>query len=227
MTIATQNWREKLTKGKATYRFEEGGAAMKGLLGGKGANLAEMTRLGFPVPPGFTVTTEVCNLYYELGKTMPADLDAEIREQMVELARKMGKGFGDAKNPLLVSVRSGAKFSMPGMMDTILNLGLNDVTVQGLIEQSNNPRFAYDAYRRFIMMFSDVVMDVPKSEFEKLFHAKKQAEGVTEDSKLSAEALKDVVEQFKAKYRAEKGVDFPQDVHEQLREAVLAVSAPG
>lgn len=223
MTTATQNWREKLTHGKATYRFEEGGAAMKGLLGGKGANLAEMTRLGFPVPPGFTVTTEVCNMYYELGKTMPADLDVEIREQMAELARKMGKGFGDPKNPLLVSVRSGAKFSMPGMMDTILNLGLNDVTVQGLIEQSKNPRFAYDAYRRFIMMFSDVVMDVPKGEFEKLFHAKKRSEGVTEDSKLSAEALKDVVEIFKAKYRDEKGVDFPQDVHEQLREAVLAV----
>ena len=223
MTTATQNWRDRLTHGKATYRFEEGGAAMKGLLGGKGANLAEMTRLGFPVPPGFTVTTEVCNMYYELGKVIPPGLDEEIREQMVELARKMGKGFGDAKNPLLVSVRSGAKFSMPGMMDTILNLGLNDVTVQGLIEQSKDARFAYDAYRRFIMMFSDVVMDVPKGEFEKILHKMKQEKGVTEDSKLTAEHLQELVAQFKAKFKADKGFDFPQDVHDQLRESVLAV----
>ena len=223
MTTATQDWRKKLTKEKATYKFEEGGAAMKGLLGGKGANLAEMTRLGFPVPPGFTVTTEVCNMYYELGKVIPPGLDEEIREQMAVLAEKMKLGFGDPKNPLLVSVRSGAKFSMPGMMDTILNLGLNDVTVEGLAAATNDARFAYDAYRRFIMMFSDVVMDLPKAEFEKLLHAKKQAEGVTEDSKLSAAALKDLSQQFKDKFKREKGFDFPQDVYEQLREAVLAV----
>ena len=196
---------------------------MRALLGGKGANLAEMTRMGIPVPPGFTITTEVCNMYYELGKIMPPGLDEEIEEQMATLAKKMDKGFGCAKNPLLVSVRSGAKFSMPGMMDTILNLGLNDETVKGLAEQSNNERFAYDAYRRFIMMFSDVVMDLPKSEFEKILRAKKEEEGVKEDSKLSAAALKEVVELYKKLFKEEKGFDFPQDVHQQLREAVLAV----
>ena len=215
MTCSCESWRKKLTNEKATYQFEEGNAEMRALLGGKGANLAEMTRMGIPVPPGFTITTEVCNMYYELGKIMPPGLDEEIEEQMATLAKKMDKGFGCPKNPLLVSVRSGAKFSMPGMMDTILNLGLNDETVKGLAEQSNNERFAYDAYRRFIMMFSDVVMDLPKSEFEKILRAKKDAEGVKEDSKLSAAALKEVKE--------EKGFDFPQDVHQQLREAVLAV----
>lgn len=223
MTTANQNWREKLTNCKATYEFEEGDASMRGLLGGKGANLAEMTRMGIPVPPGFTVTTEVCNMYYELGRIMPPGLSEEIGEQMNKLAKKMDKGFGCAKNPLLVSVRSGAKFSMPGMMDTILNLGLNDETVKGLVEQSKDARFAYDAYRRFIMMFSDVVMDLPKSEFEKILHAKKVSEGVTEDSKLSAEALQDVVAKYKELFRQEKGFDFPQDVHQQLNEAVLAV----
>ena len=223
MTCSCESWRKKLTNEKATYQFEEGNAEMRALLGGKGANLAEMTRMGIPVPPGFTVTTEVCNMYYELGKIMPPGLDEEIEEQMATLAKKMDKGFGCAKNPLLVSVRSGAKFSMPGMMDTILNLGLNDETVKGLAEQSNDERFAYDAYRRFIMMFSDVVMDLPKSEFEKILRAKKDAEGVKEDSKLSAEALKEVVELYKNFFKEEKGFDFPQDVHQQLREAVLAV----
>ncbi|MBQ7528661.1 pyruvate, phosphate dikinase [bacterium] len=212
-----------MTDQKATYQFEEGNAQMRGLLGGKGANLAEMTRMGIPVPPGFTVTTEVCNMYYELGKIMPPGLEEEIHEQMETLAKKRGKGFGDPKNPLLVSVRSGAKFSMPGMMDTILNLGLNDETVEGLAAQSNNPRFAYDAYRRFIMMFSDVVMELPKAKFEKILAAKKAEEGVTEDSKLSAEALKDVVVKYKAFFKEEKGFDFPQNVWEQLNEAVLAV----
>ena len=223
MTCSCESWRKKLTNEKATYQFEEGNAEMRALLGGKGANLAEMTRMGIPVPPGFTVTTEVCNMYYELGKIMPPGLDEEIEEQMATLAKKMDKGFGCPKNPLLVSVRSGAKFSMPGMMDTILNLGLNDETVKGLAEQSNNERFAYDAYRRFIMMFSDVVMDLPKSEFEKILRAKKDAEGVKEDSKLSAAALKEVVEDYKKLFKEEKGFDFPQDVHQQLREAVLAV----
>ena len=223
MTTACQCWRDKLTDKKATYQFEEGNANMRGLLGGKGANLAEMKRLGIPVPDGFTITTEVCNAYYEVGKVMPSGLEDEIREQIAALAKKMDKGFGDAKNPLLVSVRSGAKFSMPGMMDTILNLGLNDETVEGLAALTNDARFAYDAYRRFIMMFSDVVMDLPKSEFEKMLRAKKEAEGVTEDSKLSADALKDVVKQYKAFYKAEKGTEFPQDVYAQLFEAVLAV----
>lgn len=223
MTCSCDSWRKKLTNEKATYQFEEGNAEMRALLGGKGANLAEMTRMGIPVPPGFTVTTEVCNMYYELGKIMPPGLDEEIEEQMATLAKKMDKGFGCSKNPLLVSVRSGAKFSMPGMMDTILNLGLNDETVKGLAEQSNDERFAYDAYRRFIMMFSDVVMDLPKSEFEKILRAKKDAEGVKEDSKLSAAALKEVVELYKKLFKEEKGFDFPQDVHQQLKEAVLAV----
>ena len=223
MTCSCESWRKKLTNEKATYQFEEGNAEMRAILGGKGANLAEMTRMGIPVPPGFTITTEVCNMYYELGKIMPPGLDEEIEEQMATLAKKMDKGFGCAKNPLLVSVRSGAKFSMPGMMDTILNLGLNDETVKGLAEQSNDERFAYDAYRRFIMMFSDVVMDLPKSEFEKILRAKKDAEGVKEDSKLSAAALKEVVELYKKLFKEEKGFDFPQDVHQQLKEAVLAV----
>ena len=223
MTCSCESWRKKLTNEKATYQFEEGNAEMRALLGGKGANLAEMTRMGIPVPPGFTITTEVCNMYYELGKIMPPGLDEEIEEQMATLAKKMDKGFGCAKNPLLVSVRSGAKFSMPGMMDTILNLGLNDETVKGLAEQSNNERFAYDAYRRVIMMLSDVVMDLPKSEFEKILRAKKEEEGVKEDSKLSAAALKEVVELYKKLFKEEKGFDFPQDVHQQLREAVLAV----
>ncbi|MGM9993079.1 MAG: pyruvate, phosphate dikinase [Candidatus Bruticola sp.] len=223
MTCSCESWRKKLTNEKATYQFEEGNAEMRAILGGKGANLAEMTRMGIPVPPGFTVTTEVCNMYYELGKIMPPGLDEEIEEQMAVLAKKMDKGFGCPKNPLLVSVRSGAKFSMPGMMDTILNLGLNDETVKGLAEQSNDERFAYDAYRRFIMMFSDVVMELPKSEFEKILRAKKDAEGVKEDSKLSAEALKEVVELYKKLFKDEKGFDFPQDVHQQLKEAVLAV----
>ena len=223
MTTACQCWRDKLTNKKATYQFEEGNATMRGILGGKGANLAEMKRLGIPVPDGFTITTEVCNAYYEVGKVMPSGLEDEIRDQIATLAKKMDKGFGDAKNPLLVSVRSGAKFSMPGMMDTILNLGLNDETVEGLAALTNDARFAYDAYRRFIMMFSDVVMDLPKSEFEKMLRAKKEAEGVTEDSKLSADALKEVVKQYKAFYKAEKGNEFPQDVYTQLFEAVLAV----
>ncbi|MGM9998792.1 MAG: pyruvate, phosphate dikinase [Candidatus Bruticola sp.] len=223
MTCSCESWRKKLTNEKATYQFEEGNAEMRAILGGKGANLAEMTRMGIPVPPGFTVTTEVCNMYYELGKIMPPGLDEEIEEQMAVLAKKMDKGFGCPKNPLLVSVRSGAKFSMPGMMDTILNLGLNDETVKGLAEQSNDERFAYDAYRRFIMMFSDVVMELPKSEFEKILRAKKDSEGVKEDSKLSAEALKEVVELYKKLFKDEKGFDFPQDVHQQLKEAVLAV----
>ncbi|MGE0496152.1 MAG: pyruvate, phosphate dikinase [Vulcanimicrobiota bacterium] len=218
----TQEWRAKLTDGKATYSFEEGKADMKGILGGKGANLAEMTRLGFPVPPGFTITTEVCNVYQATRK-MPEGLAEEIRDRMKSLEEQMGKGFGDNKNPLLVSVRSGAKFSMPGMMDTVLNLGLNDQAVEGLAKLSGDPRFAYDAYRRFIQMFSDVVMGLPKHEFEHILRHKKEAEGVTEDAKLTPKALQELVADFKKKFKEEAGRDFPTDVHEQLLLAVEAV----
>jgi len=219
----THEWKSKLTNGKAIYRFEEGDAKMRDILGGKGANLAEMARLGFPVPPGFTVTTEVCNAYLSNSNQFPPGLKDELREQIDHLAQKMGKGFGDPKNPLLVSVRSGAKFSMPGMMDTVLNLGLNDTTVQGLIEQSNDARFAYDAYRRFVMMFADVVMGLPKHEFEKLLHHKKEKLGIKEDSKLTADHLKELVAEFKQKVRTEGGREFPDDVHEQLALSVEAV----
>ncbi|MBI3925534.1 MAG: pyruvate, phosphate dikinase [Armatimonadetes bacterium] len=223
MKAATQEWRDSLTNGKAIYRFEEGRADLKGILGGKGANLAEMTRLGFPVPPGFTITTEVCIRYQELGKKLPPGLDEEIFENMKVLEEKMGKGFGERKNPLLVSVRSGAKFSMPGMMDTVLNLGLNDETVKGLIEQSGDERFSYDAYRRFIMMFADVVMGLPKMEFDRLLHKKKEKLGIKEDSQLKAETLKELVEDFKKKFRDEAGREFPTDVKEQLLLSVKAV----
>jgi len=219
----TQDWKSQLTNGKAIYLFEEGDAKMRDILGGKGANLAEMTRLGFPVPPGFTVTTEVCNLYLNNGNKFPAGMADELRRAMADVEKKRNKGFGDRHNPLLVSVRSGAKFSMPGMMDTVLNLGLNDDTVQGLIEQSKDERFAYDAYRRFIMMFSDVVMGLSKHEFDKLLQKKKAALNITEDSLIPASALKELVQEFKDKFKAEAGRDFPTDVHEQLSLSVEAV----
>jgi pyruvate,orthophosphate dikinase len=219
----TQNWRSQLTNGKALIDFEDGDAKMRDLLGGKGANLAEMTRLGFPVPPGFTVTTEVCNVYLANGNKFPEGVDADLKKHMQAIEKKMNKGFGDPKNPLLVSVRSGAKFSMPGMMDTVLNLGLNDETVKGLIAASNDERFAYDAYRRFIMMFSDVVMGLSKHEFDKLLQAKKKANNITEDSLIPAAALKELVGEFKAKFKAEAKRDFPDDVYEQLSLSVEAV----
>jgi pyruvate,orthophosphate dikinase len=172
----------------------EGSQEMKNLLGGKGANLAEMTNIGIPVPPGFTITTEVCKVYYEGDRNYPPELDIEIDENLKKLEDAMGLKFGDRKKPLLVSVRSGARVSMPGMMDTVLNLGLNDETVQGLIEMTGNERFAYDAYRRFIQMFGDVVMEVPHEEFEAILDAKKEEMGVTLDTELDAKALKDVVE---------------------------------
>lgn len=195
---------------------------MKNTLGGKGANLAEMTNLGFPVPPGFVITTEVCNVYQET-RQMPMGLADEILARVGELEKKMSKGFGSNENPLLLSIRSGARFSMPGMMDTVLNLGLNDNTVQGLIEQSGDPRFAYDAYRRFIQMFSDVVMGLPKHEFEHLISAKKEKVGVVLDKDLSADALKELVNEFRQKFRHEAGREFPTDVKEQLLLAVEAV----
>jgi pyruvate, orthophosphate dikinase len=219
----TQDWKKQLTNQKAVYLFQDGNATMRDILGGKGANLAEMTRLGFPVPPGFTVTTEVCNVYLNGGNKFPAGLVDDLRAAMADVEKKMGKGFGDPKNPLLVSVRSGAKFSMPGMMDTVLNLGLNDVTIQGLIAQSNDERFAYDAYRRFIMMFSDVVMGLSKHDFDKLLQAKKKALNITEDSLIPASALKELVQEFKDKFKAEAKREFPNDVFEQLSLSVEAV----
>lgn len=218
----SQDWKKKLASGQATFSFDEGKADMKAVLGGKGANLSEMTRLGFPVPPGYVITTEVCNVYQDIKK-MPEGLDDEMMNRVAEIEKKMGKGFGSNENPLLLSIRSGAKFSMPGMMDTVLNLGLNDDTVQGLIKQSNDPRFSYDAYRRFIQMFSDVVMGLPKHEFEHLIAAKKKEAGVVLDKDLSADHLKSLVDEFRDKFRREAGREFPTDVKEQLMLSVEAV----
>lgn len=211
------------TMTKRIYLFTEGKKEMKDLLGGKGANLAEMTTMGFPVPPGFTITTEVCNEYYENGKKMPDSLKDEIREAMQYIEKEKGQKFGCTENPLLVSVRSGAKFSMPGMMDTVLNLGLNDETIQALIKKTNNPRFAYDAYRRFIMMFSDVVMGVEKHIFEKEYKALKKSLNLKEDYDIPADELKMLTEKFKQIYKDHIKKDFPSDVYEQLYLAVEAV----
>lgn len=218
----SQDWKKELTDQKATYSFEEGKAEMKNILGGKGANLSEMTRLGFPVPPGFVVTTEVCNVYSALGQ-MPEGLGDEVMERTEALAKQMGKNFGSTDNPLLLSVRSGARISMPGMMDTVLNLGLNDDAVKGLAKQAGDERFAYDAYRRFIQMFSDVVMGLPKHEFEHIIAHKKKEAGVTLDKDLTAEHLKALVDEFKEKFRKEAGREFPTDAKEQLLLAVEAV----
>ena len=201
----------------------EGRADMKNLLGGKGANLAEMANLGIEVPPGFTITTEACNEFYRRGKQWPEGLEEQVKENLRKLEQAMGRRFGDPNNPLLVSVRSGARVSMPGMMDTVLNLGLNDVTVQGLARQSNNERFAYDSYRRFIQMYGDVVLGVPRHLFEERLEAKKKARGVTEDPQLTAQDLKELVEEFKEIVRQQKGQDFPSDPWEQLRGAINAV----
>jgi pyruvate,orthophosphate dikinase len=208
---------------KFVYLFNEGNAGMRNLLGGKGANLAEMTSLGLPVPQGFTVTTEACTKYYTDGKTLTDDVVNQIFEGITSLENLYGKKFGDAENPLLVSVRSGARASMPGMMDTILNLGLNDIAVEGLARLTDNPRFAYDSYRRFIQMFADVVMEIDKSNFEELFDAQKEKRGVKEDTELDADDLKIIVAQFKKKYAELKGEEFPQDPREQLLGAVKAV----
>lgn len=201
----------------------EGTADMKNLLGGKGANLAEMCNMGIPVPSGFTISTEACNAYYRNGKQWPDGLEAQLQENMKKLEEAMGATFGDSQNPLLVSVRSGARVSMPGMMDTILNLGLNDAAVVGLANKSGNPRFAWDSYRRFIQMYSDVVLGVPKSQFEKFIEARKEAKGVHLDTELDAEDWKALVGEYKAFVRRQIGRDFPQDPVEQLRGAVNAV----
>lgn len=208
---------------KYVYQFSEGNGNMRELLGGKGANLAEMTNLGMPVPQGFTVTTEACTRYYADGRTIAPEIQTEILEYLSKLETTTGKQFGNVSNPLLVSVRSGARASMPGMMDTILNLGLNDSVVVGLAEKSKNPRFAYDSYRRFIQMFSDVVMELSKSRFEEIIDDVKAKKGVVHDIDLDTEDMKTLVERFKAFYKAEKGEDFPQDPKQQLMEAVKAV----
>lgn len=208
---------------KYVYLFKEGNGSMKNLLGGKGANLSVMTQLGIPVPQGFTVTTEACNKYYEDGKVISASIIEEIEKCMKELEKETGKEFGSTENPLLVSVRSGARVSMPGMMDTILNLGLNDEAVEAMAKLTNNPRFAYDSYRRFIQMFSDVVMDVEKRLFEDKIDEMKEKRGVKDDTDLTAEDLKELVNQYKEIYKKEKGEDFPQDPKLQLIESVTAV----
>ena len=208
---------------KWVYLFKEGKADMKNLLGGKGANLAEMTNLGLPIPQGFTVTTEACTDYYNSGKNIREEIKDQIFASLKILEEQQGKKFGDTESPLLVSVRSGARASMPGMMDTILNLGLTDVAVEGFAKKTGNPRFAYDSYRRFIQMFSDVVMEISKSKFERVLDEIKEKKGVKYDTELTADDLKDVITQFKALYKAEKGTDFPQDPTVQLIEAVTAV----
>ena len=208
---------------KYVYLFKEGNANMRELLGGKGANLAEMTNLGMPVPQGFTVTTEACTRYYTDGKVIGDDIVEQIYAALAETEKVAGKKFGDDKDPFLVSVRSGARASMPGMMDTILNLGLTDVSVVGLANLTNNPHFAYDAYRRFMAMFSDVVMEIPKNEFEAVLDEFKEKKGVKYDRDLSADDLKEVVVRFKEIYKKHMGVDFPQDPKVQLMEAVKAV----
>ncbi|MDM0467915.1 pyruvate, phosphate dikinase [Clostridium perfringens] len=212
-----------MEKKQYVYLFNEGNASMKNLLGGKGANLSEMTILGIPVPQGFTVTTEACNKYYEDDKKISQDIIEEIENKMSELEKITGKKFGSLENPLLVSVRSGARVSMPGMMDTILNLGLNDESVEAMAKLTNNPRFAYDSYRRFIQMFADVVMGVEKRLFEDLLDEVKEEKGYKIDTDLTAEDLKDLVVKFKVLYKKEKGEDFPSNPKEQLIEAVTAV----
>ena len=212
-----------MEKKKYVYLFTEGSAKMRELLGGKGANLAEMTNIGLPVPQGFTISTEACTQYYEDGKQINADIQAEIMENIEKMEKITGKKFGDLENPLLVSVRSGARASMPGMMDTILNLGLNEEVVEVLSKKSGNPRWAWDCYRRFIQMFSDVVMEVGKKYFEKLIDEMKEKKGVTLDVELNADDLKTLANQFKAEYKKQLGSDFPSDPKVQLFEAIKAV----
>lgn len=212
---------------KWVYNFgdgaAEGEASMKNLLGGKGANLAEMSNLGLPVPPGFTITTEVCTAYYDNDNTYPADLAAQVEASIKTIEKTVGAKFGDEENPLLVSVRSGARVSMPGMMDTVLNLGLNDVTVEALAKKSGDERFAYDSYRRFIQMYSDVVLGVEHYLFEELLEIHKEENGFILDTELEAEDWKQLAGDFKAKAEEELGHPFPQDVNEQLWGAIDAV----
>ncbi len=208
---------------KYVYLFNEGKADMRALLGGKGANLAEMSNIGLPVPPGMTITTEACTAYYEQGKKLPNGLMDDVFVNLKVVEKKVGKLFGDPADPLLVSVRSGAMFSMPGMMDTILNLGLNEQTVKGLADKTDNPRFAYDAFRRFIQMFSDVVLEIPKSDFERLLEEQKHAYKVTYDQELPAEALRGLIDKYKDHVKSKLGKPFPEEPREQLSMAVEAV----
>ena len=208
---------------KWVYLFTEGNANMRELLGGKGANLAEMTNIGLPVPQGFTITTEACTQYYEDGRQINDEIQAQINEYIVKMEEITGKKFGDKTNPLLVSVRSGARASMPGMMDTILNLGLNEEVVNAIADMSKNPRWAWDCYRRFIQMYSDVVMEVGKKYFEQLIDAMKEKKGVKQDVELDADDLKELANQFKAEYKSKIGSDFPDDPKEQLMGAIKAV----
>ncbi len=229
-TSVSKSKNSKSTKGKAAkyvYFFgsgkAEGSSGMKSLLGGKGANLAEMTSIGIPVPAGFTITTEVCDLFYKGGRKWPAGLEAQVKENLAKLEKAMGAKFGDRDNPLLVSVRSGAAVSMPGMMDTVLNLGLNSEVVQGLIIKTENERFAWDAYRRFIQMFGDVVMEVPRETFEHILEKKKHQVGAKADTDLSANDLKEIVRQYKKAYQEATGEEFPSDPYEQLTKSINAV----
>ena len=212
-----------MEKKKYVYLFTEGNADMRNLLGGKGANLAEMTNIGLPVPQGFTITTEACTKYYEDGREINEEIQSQINEYIAKMEEITGKKFGDKENPLLVSVRSGARASMPGMMDTILNLGLNEEVVEVIAKKSNNPRWAWDCYRRFIQMYSDVVMEVGKKYFEELIDKMKEEKGVTQDIELSAEDLKELAREFKEEYKSKIGKDFPSDPKEQLMGAIKAV----
>jgi pyruvate,orthophosphate dikinase len=227
MKAGTQPKSDATMAEKLVYSFAGGAAdgkgSMKNLLGGKGANLAEMCALGLPVPPGFTITTEVCVAYYAAGKKLPAMLEAQVRDALVQVEKNVGARFGDAANPLLVSVRSGARASMPGMMDTVLNLGLNDTTVKALAQKTGNERFAYDSYRRFIQMYSDVVLNIDHYHFEELLEQKKLDRDVSLDTELTANDLKDLVAQFKERVQEEQKKPFPEDVHEQLWGAIMAV----
>ena len=216
-------WEEKELAHKYVYLFSEGNASMRALLGGKGANLAEMTKIGLPVPQGFTISTEACTKYYEDGRKISDEIKAEILEYIVKMEEITGKKFGDLENPLLVSVRSGARASMPGMMDTILNLGLNEKVVEVMAKKSGNARWAWDCYRRFIQMFSDVVMEVGKKYFEKLIDEMKEKKGVELDVELTADDLHELADQFKAEYKKQLGTDFPNDPKEQLFAAIEAV----
>ncbi|MBO4860760.1 MAG: pyruvate, phosphate dikinase, partial [Clostridia bacterium] len=208
---------------KYLYLFSEGNENMRAILGGKGANLAEMTNLGMPVPRGFTVSTEACNKYYEDGETIAPEIIESVYEYMGKMEKMTGKQFGSAENPLLVSVRSGARASMPGMMDTILNLGLNDTVVEGLAKLTDNPRFAYDSYRRFIQMFSDVVMGLPKSQFEVIIDKLKVERNKHFDIELDEKDMRRLVKEFKKFYLANMGEEFPQEPKKQLIEAIKAV----
>ena len=208
---------------KWVYLFTEGNADMRELLGGKGANLAEMTNLGLPVPQGFTITTEACTQYYEDGRQINDEIQGQINEYIGKMEEITGKKFGDTRNPLLVSVRSGARASMPGMMDTILNLGLNETVVNTIATQTGNERWAWDCYRRFIQMYSDVVMEVGKKYFEELIDKMKTERGVKQDVELTAADLKELANQFKAEYKAKIGADFPDDPKAQLMGAIKAV----